>query len=464
MSAARHGRGLAIALLALAGSGCPDESPGDCLPGALNQVPPRFFAVGERVSVTAFATVGSACGTAASADDGLPETVSVTLTDPNNLPVEATAELRVDRRSAVIQFTPERPGRHHAIVSFAPVGSIHQFDIIVAENGRDRAELARLKTGRDCLFLDRTTRGTWVCNDVALNPTTGAVQELGSDTTGAVEVAGDVVWALSAEGDVRRFVDDGGPELVLTGTAPLPQGAPLGSPTHARLATEDEYLVLDDQNLYRFTFDPDPGLVAAPGTPWTDTTATAGFGQDDTRVVALRAGATVWLVTSDLRSTLTSPFSRACPYDLGPTGGYEARSGQACYDLDGVPVAFEEDVLWTQKPLPMQGGDVISTLVQRYVVTQTEMVRQGVLPLDTRMSMPPVRLRQGPALPVVLGAGDPVAHATPRWNPSTQDVTFVLHPNSGVRGHTPRVSNHFVWVPAQDNPSELSVYTWPPPP
>ncbi|MCP3099811.1 hypothetical protein LZ198_13130 [Myxococcus sp. K15C18031901] len=459
MTPRARGARWAVALLALAGVGCPGQPPEVCLVGAPSPTtPPRMFAVDEEAVVPAVATLPVDCGTTSLTPNTLPESVTVTLTDPDNLPVEATVELTPDRTGATVRFTPTRLGRHHAIVAFAPVGSLHQFDVQVAENGRDRPELARLTPGRECLYLDRTRRGTWVCDDVALKATPNTHQDLGAFGESSTKVAGDVVWTVSSEGSVRRYVDAGASGgLTLTGTSPLPPNALSNQEAFARLATEDEYLLLTPRRLYRYTFTPEQGVQAAPSTSWV---------KEDTgnaSQVALRAGATLWLMHSTSTSSPPNLGTHVCPFVLGPSGGYVARPDPGCYDLTGVPLAFEEDVVWTWET-QSRGEQMPVHVLYRYVATETGMVRQGIVQFETQLSLYPGSLRYGTTLPLVANPAGQGPFATVRWNPSTQGVTFVLHPKSSSAGIAPRASSHFVWGPSPDNPSELSVYPWPPPP
>ncbi|MCY1019346.1 hypothetical protein [Pyxidicoccus sp. MSG2] len=274
--------GLLAALLALGGgTGCPGE-PVQCLGGtAPPRTATRVFGVGEEVAFDVLADLVKACNA-----DGVvraPESVTVEVKDPENRPVPATAVLDPGGRLATIRFAGTVEGRHHVIVSFAPVGSLHQFGVFIVKDRRGEPELARVPFSASCLNLDRTTKGTWVCGNQAWRESDTEPQSLSTRPVTAA-VAGDVVWTVDGD-TVRRYVDTGTGALEPAGTAPYPAGA---SPTnsqypgpHARLATPDELVLLSDSLLHRYTFTEAGGIATGPTAAWVRSGGgTRYFGND----------------------------------------------------------------------------------------------------------------------------------------------------------------------------------------
>ncbi|NVJ24559.1 hypothetical protein HUW62_25360 [Myxococcus sp. AM011] len=454
--AARTPRLLAAVLALVLGVGCPAPIPEECLMGGGSSVePPSLLVpVNQPASLLIPASANSACG-----DMGAerPESVTVEAQDPYNLPVPATVELGPTSWTATVHFTPTMPGRYHLIVAFSPVGSLRQFDVFVAEDGRQRSTVTRMTNKPDCPFLARTHGGTWVCGGRAWRESSEPEQSIGQGRNPATAVAGDVVWSMF-EGQVRRYVDPGTGPLVLTGTAPFPPSTTTDNTPHARLATEDEYVVLDATTVYRYTFSEGVGVLPVPTSQWAEQPGMT-FGADSAQVLALRAGATLWLVSRVQERVTFVPRTWACPFQLGPLDTYVPVTGQPCTSLEGEPQGFGDGVLWTRGTLTSTQG--FSNILHRYTVTAEHGPREeGVLSLDSSLSFHQPELRYGPTLPVLTPVSSTGPRATPRWDSERGEVLLVLVPGGGANTTVTRISDHFTWTVNHDVIPELRIYPW----
>jgi hypothetical protein len=447
--------GLVAALLALGGgTGCPAE-PVECFGGSAPPQRPdaRVFGAGKEVAFDVLADLVHACNA-----DGVvraPESVTVEVKDPENRPVPATAVLGPGGRMASIRFTGTVEGRHHVIVSFAPVGSLHQFGVFILADRRGEPELARVPFSPSCPNLDRTTRGTWVCGNQAWREPDAEPQSLSTRPVTAA-VAGDVVWTVDGD-TVRRYVDTGAGPLEPAGTAPYPPGAgstnsPYPGP-YARLATPDELVLLSDSLLHRYTFTESGGIATGPTTAWVRSGGTRYFGGDSVGGVLVRAG-TRLLVVGIIQDPRTfESRTQACPFQPGIAGGYVSVPGEACQDLSGEPVGYEEGVVWTRTF--DTSSPVLQEALHRFAVTGDRLVETGALALEGQFASFPTMLRPGPALPH-LAAGTSGAYAAPRWNPETGRVELELTPLR-LGAEAPHIQEHFIWMNALDG-SGLVVY------
>ncbi|MCP3165295.1 hypothetical protein [Myxococcus qinghaiensis] len=386
-----------------------------------------------------------------------PESVTVEAQDPRNLPVPATVELSPSFWGANVHFTPTMPGRYHLIVAFSPVGSLRQVDVHVAEDGRQRPTVARMTNKSECLNLARTRGGTWVCSGRAFREPGEQEQPVGQARNPAIAVVGDVVWSLF-EGQVRRYVDPGTGPLLLTGTAPFPLSTTTDNTPHARLATEDEYVLVDATTVYRYTFSEGVGVLPVPTSQWAQQPGLT-FGADLTQVMALRAGATVWLVHRVQEPSTFIPRTQACPFQLGLLATYVPVPGQPCASLIGEPLGYGDGVLWTRETL--SSGQGFSSVVHRYTVTAEHGPREeGVLSLDSSLAVIMSELRYGPTLPVFVSTSNLGPRATPRWDSERGEVLLVLLPGPGVNPGVTRISDHFTWTVNAEVIPELRVYPW----
>ncbi|MBZ4421679.1 hypothetical protein [Myxococcus sp. RHSTA-1-4] len=454
-------RHLLAALLVLGGaSGCPGNSV-PCLGGS--QQPPassqRVSGVDQEVVLTIPATLTRACDS--DEPPRQPESVSVEVSDPENRPVPATVSLGTG--SALVRFRPTKPGRHHVIVAFAPVGSLHQLDVLVVEDHRDAPPLASFPGGTSCPYVDRTARGTWLCGARAVRAPGGAFQPLADSPDAAMAVAGDVVWTLAGD-RVLRYIDTGTGPLELTSTAPFPlapgtPGGPIDTGTASRLATPEELLLVRKATLYRYTFTEPGGLVRAPETSLQFLNLYASLGRDPAGALLLRAGARL-LVVGNANDPRTSELRlQACPYQLGEDGAYLPVLDAPCQGPEGEPVGYEEGVLWTVSTT-FSSGFMLETL-HRYPAASGRLVEEGGLALDGALVTERLTLRPGPILPSLTAPGAARPFAMPRWNPATGLVDLELTPDPGGFIPAPRIGERFIWVENVTATGGVTVYARP---
>ncbi|MFP2908749.1 hypothetical protein ACLESD_27610 [Pyxidicoccus sp. 3LFB2] len=449
---------LLTALLALGGgSGCPGE-PIPCINGAPAQRQgPSVFGVGTEAVFTVGADLTRACDEPNSVRH--PESVTVEVKDPENQPVPATATLTGNGTTATIRFTPTVKGRHHVIVAFAPVGSLHQLSIFAGEDRRQEPALTTLPTGTPCLYLGRTTRGTWVCDAQARRGPDGAPQALGTTPgSGPTAVAGDVVWTVDGE-RVLRYVDTGTGPLQLTGTAPYPRDSTsagsFSQGPHARLATPDELVVLGDAFLHRYTFTEAAGVDAAPTTGWVPEEAPLAFGGDLARGLLVRAGARLLVVTRTSDPRTFEPRTFACPYRPGNSGDYRPVQGEACHTLVGEPVGYEEGVVWTHTFI--SSGPTPVSLLRRYTATSGRLQEEGAFTLDGQFILNRPSLRPGPALPFLTPLSSSAPFVGPRWDATRGLLELELLPEH-LGASAPQLGEHFLWMTGSFNGTGIRVY------
>ncbi len=334
----------------------------------------------------------SACDDEVERPSERPLSVTAQVFDPDNNLLSSEVSLASDGRKANVRFTPLLPGRHHVIVSFAPVGSLQQLAVHVARGWSGTSSFL-LPLPR-CAQLDRTARGTWVCDGVALREPGGRQVRLGTSSTPPdVAIAGNVVWVVG-DGRVRRYVDTG-TELELTGSLLLNLQNQV-TDIQSRLAMDSELWVLGGSYLHRFIFTDTGVLTAAPQTLWAKGSLSS-FGLDGVRGLLVRVGAERMMVVQ-VRLTQDSGFFRfdtlACPYQLapGPAGGFIAAS-DACQELPSSPAGYEEGVLWTASRPDSQ-------TLHRWVASEGKLVEQASLVLG-QLALPVGSLRAGFTVPVV---------------------------------------------------------------
>jgi hypothetical protein len=369
----------------------------------------------------------------------------VEVKDPENRPVPATVVLGPGGRVATLRFTGTVEGRHHVIVSFAPVGSLHQFGVFIVQDRRGEPELARVPFSPLCPNLDRTTRGTWVCGNQAWREPDAEPQSLSTRPVTAA-VAGDVVWTVDGD-TVRRYVDTGVGPLEPAGTAPYPPGA---SPTnsqypgpHARLATPDELALLSDSLLHRYTFTEAGGIATGPTAAWVRSGETRSFGGDSVGGVLVRAGTRLLVVGVIQDRNTFETRTQACPFQPGIAGGYVSVSGESCHVLEGEPVGYEDGVLWT-RTFDTSTSVALETL-RRFAVTGDRLVETGAVSLEGQLPSFPPPLRPGPSLPHLGTMGTSGGYVAPLWNPETGRVELELGP-SPTGAEQPHIHERFIWV------------------
>ncbi|WP_426756467.1 hypothetical protein [Myxococcus sp. Y35] len=372
---------------ALSFSGCASDAD-DCgippLPGGVGQGVP-LLSLGHSADLRVQPSLRLSCeGTDI---PQLPDSVASEVFDPHNLVIASEATLSENGQSASVRFTPTTTGRYHVRVAFSPVGSLQQFGAYVtgAWTGGGPTGLALPR----CTQLDRTTHGTWLCDGVAIHGSGGDTTRLG-DTLGPLDVAvaGNVVWVVGGD-RVRRFVDTGS-ALELTGSLLLGQRDTV-TVIQSRLATEDELWVLDSQHLHRFTFTPEGVVTGAAPTPWGFVNQLP-FGVDLVLGLLVRAGPDTALVVQ----MTPEPNSRACAFQVGPTGGF-VTSEAPCQSLPGVPAGIEDGAVWTRVDnafLPQPGQTLYRWAAENGVLTE-----RGTLMVDSPIELVSAPLRPGFALP-----------------------------------------------------------------
>lgn len=455
---------LALAALVLV-SGCSDsESLLPCAPppssGSGGPLVPHYIvAQGEQVSLDVSAAPVQSLSSCGDEDrpTQAPQSAAAQVFDPDNHPVPAEVSLSPDRRKAHVSFHPTVPGRHHVIVSFAPVGSLQQLTVHVARPWSGQGSGVLLPLPR-CAQLDRTSRGTWVCDGVALREPGGRQVRLGSSSTPPdVAISGNIVWVVG-DGRVRRYVDTG-TELELTGSLLLNPQAPV-TEIQSRLATQSELWVLGMHHLHRFTFTDTGVLTTGPAVLWATGPLTS-FGLDGVRGLLVRSGEDrVLLVQVHL---VQGPgFVRfdtlACPFALtpGPAGGFAA-TNEPCQPIPSAPVGYEEGVLWTASRPDSQ-------TLHRWELSEGKLVERASMVLGQLM-LPFAPLRAGFTVPAVRPPQPGSATiATPVHFP--QDTTLGLEqlpdtPLTAVTALSPRYYFHGT-TDAQPGPGTL-VYERPAP-
>jgi hypothetical protein len=441
-----RGLSLLAALLVLGGAvGCPGEPVEPCFgTSEPQQTGPRVFGVGEAVSFNVLASMPVSCesGTV----PRWPESVTVEVYDPENQPVSATATLTSGGSMATVRFTPTMRGRHHVLVAFAPVGSLHQLGVFVVEDRRGEAPMATLPTGTTCPYLDRTTQGTWLCGAWAVREPGMPLQRLATAFSASTVVAGDVVWVMD-ENRVSRYRDSGSGPLELTGSAPLPAAPPGGAPpptVDSRVATPEELVLLHGEVIARYTFTDVGGVSNALSTRWVRPQAgTLPLGLDAAAALLVRAGARLLLVSRVNDQTTFQPRLQACPYQLGTQGAYVSVSNESCQTLEGELVGYEDGVLWTRSSDGTLGP--VKEVLRRYTAASGRLLEQGVLSLDGNLSVTLPMLRPGPVHPTLAAVGAAKPYAAARWNPASATVALELMPEAPSSG-PPHVGERFIWV------------------
>ncbi|MCP3099013.1 hypothetical protein LZ198_09020 [Myxococcus sp. K15C18031901] len=385
-----------------------------------------------------------------------PDTARVEVYDPDNHLVDADVTMDVASQVATVRFKPALVGRHHVLLAFSPVGGIQQFGLYASEPWSGTETPVTLSLPR-CTQLDRTARGLWLCDGVALREPTGRAQKLGSSSVPPdVAVAGDIVWVVG-DGRVRRFKDTGtGTDLELTGSVLQSPQAPLDN-IQARLATETELVVLTTDMLVRFVFTADGVLTMSPPTPWQQPTGAAGtFGADNARGLLVRASERRVLTVS----LSSGDRSDICPFELDAQGAY-AFAQETCQSLRGRPAGLEEGILWTQVGTRL-GSSLEGRMLHRWGLEDGWLVEYGSLILDPSLEVPDAPLRAGFVVPTVLTFPRNLATASlPRQLPGRLALGLELLPPTLPPSEGARVtSTRFYWGgDARQNGGSTVVYT-----
>lgn len=422
------------ALLAL--SGCPDTP----CPGGTTEVPTNaltnLILVGENVRLSVSPTTRLDCD--GNSIDSNPETLTVELSDPDNLPVESQSALgKPSSRSATIQFTPEKQGRYHVFAAFDPVGGIQQFDLYSARNRSAEALVQTLPP--TCKALERTRRGGWLCDSEFWRD--GALVQGFSGTR--LAVAGDVIWAVSSTQIIRTV--DTGTTLDTSVVLNHSQGA-----ARFLLASADELVILHDHTLQRIVFD-GTTLSSTGLTPWQPGTGTVGP----------QALSGILLRTGDQLATVSGTNERSnfviltlCPFQL--QAGLFVRTAANCQQLATEVLGYEPTALWTGSRFSF-----VNTFndIHRMEWTGTTLVDQASLPLgdnfkvttnmaDLRNTLTPVIL---PNRPVIITGNRP---AVPVFSAERRGILLEVLDTEIT---DPRASPGLLWGSGSTNPTATRI-------
>jgi hypothetical protein len=138
-------------------TGCPDNEPGNCVPRppSIQEKQPGVVVVGRQIRLTIQASRPSGC-----ASTPVASSVTAEIEGRDGAPVANQIAVGPSKATGELQFTPERQGLYHVLVSFSPEGGVHQFDLIAA---LDRSAEAPSETlSKSCHNVERTLKGAWV--------------------------------------------------------------------------------------------------------------------------------------------------------------------------------------------------------------------------------------------------------------------------------------------------------------
>ncbi|HLL03385.1 MAG TPA: hypothetical protein VK539_22570 [Myxococcaceae bacterium] len=368
--------------LGLWGCSSSSDTPCNTAPDPTPATPMALLVVGEpvRMSLSPFDSGGCApVGV-------LPERLTAELTDPDGqvVPSEASMNLPISL-NGTLRFTPQKPGLHHFIAAFEPVGGLQQFDLHVARDGSAQAPLTKY-TG-SCQTLERTDRGSLVCGSQVIRADGFLLANL---PAGRTAVAGNVVW-LAGSTRIERYVDTGtGTKLELSATLSHVEGA-----AGFIMATPDELLVLYPQALRRFTFD-GAALVSTGRTTWEGAATSIDVSSLRIPGLLLRSGDRLALISRAPASE--GQGHQACAYQLEAAG--PVRTSEPCQLLSDRLLGYERSVLWTGTPLAGRPG--IETL-HRMEWTGSRLEPRGSLFVGPSLGVGVSGLQGPTAVPILRG-------------------------------------------------------------
>jgi len=403
---------LALALLWLGLSGCPGDTFIDCIPPPLPNTEPEpapgIVVTGQRVRMRVTPT-GSAVSCVAQ-EDPSPTSVTAEIEGPGGEPLANQITLGQFRAPALLEFTPERPGPHHLVVTFSQVGGLHQFDLHAAHDRSAEAPSESLSL--TCDALERASTGAWTCGSSVLGGSTGSASFSGAQ----LAVARDVIWVVDSS-SVRRYVHTG-TTLVLSASF---------SHTHSGaeflLASPDELLVLHSYSLGYYTFS--GGQLTSPSSqtwarPIEPVNPKGPYG------VLMRDADRLALVTRTRNSD--SSLVQVCTYRL-ISGQLQPPLG-TCPSVSGELIGFEPGVLWTRDLPAVNSQGLNQGLIRRWVWTGGQLLEQGSLSLGPHASILERPLRRWNPVPLVHNLSSetdiqPVT-AVLTWSPQKQAI-FLEH-------------------------------------
>jgi hypothetical protein len=355
-------------LVALAGlSGCDGDEDACFFPDVGASVPPPgMILVGEQTTVRLSPNLIGGCGTV----EAVPDSLSVEVYDPDNQPVAHSAGLGAPGSASVIRFTASKPGRHHVFVAFDPVGGIQQFALHAAMDRSREGQTLRLQQG--CTTLERTQKGALVCDLDVLRD--GAYVQRFANST--LAVAGDVVWVVTTS-RIHRYVDTGSTLMLTATVVATTQALP-----EALHAWENELVVLTPSMVQRFAFN-GTELALTGSTSWGP--ANNPIVSGGPRVLTVRTGDRLGLVSRVATTTFNTPTYQVCPYRL--EAGRFTRTTESCAPFNGVVVGYEPSALWIADT---QGFTETNFTGLRYAQwTATGLAEQAALPLGGNLRLIP---------------------------------------------------------------------------
>jgi hypothetical protein len=364
-------------------------------------VEPQALVVGQPATVGVRAMVRGGCPGNWHVD-GVPAALRVELTDPDGQPVETETRLYEDvTAGGSFYFTPDKPGRYHAITTFEPVGGFNQFDLHAMRDHSTELPIQTLT--RTCDALERTERGGWLCDTDFLRA--GAVEQRFTDNR--VAVAGDVVWVVN-ETRIQRFVDTGS-TLELTASLEHSQGT-----VEFLLGSVDELVILHGLTFQRVTFT-GAALTSTGISTWVP--GPHRFFPLGPPGIPIRRGDQLAIIT--YAPTSSAHALEACPYRLEQ--GRFVRTSASCQTFPAGQrvVGFEPGVLWLGTST--NRGEVLAEL-RRLEWGETELVERGALTLgfNFQMTTQTIGLRTS-IVPVLktdpLNYGSRIRSAVVAWSP-----------------------------------------------
>lgn len=343
----------------------------------------------EHVEVMPFAVAG--CN---GTDPSQLFSVSAEVSGPDLMLLPSEARLGKPGQPATVDFTPVQPGPHHVLVAFNNVGGIHQSERLAALD--QSALVTPLAVEKPCVSLERTSKGTWICDQEALR--NGVVEK--QFGFARVAVSGDVVWVADRQG-AQRYVDTG-QELKLTASLTYSLPDPL-----FLLPSEDELVVLHRPNaLQRLVFTAPDQLVSTGISSWEAPSLLVAHPTVPSAVL-LRDGPHLAVVSHNTFIESSSVFyARLCPYEL--VSGAFVRTAESCQTVPGSTAGFEPRVLWMAGDDARFGSNL--RILHRWVWEQGKISDQASLNLGTHLDYRLQPLHRPSAVPV-LQSRDGVAQA-----------------------------------------------------
>ncbi len=439
----------AFAVFLLLGlTGCPDNGSEQCIPrpGSFQEDQPGIVLVGRPVRLNIHPTRVPGCVSEA---EPTPSSVTVEIEGPDGAPVAHQLDLGGIGSSAVLQFTPERPGSYRFVVAFSPVGGLHQISLNAA---LDRsAEAASIETlSKTCENVERTLQGAWVCDTSVLRGST----VLGSFSGAWLTVAGDVVWVADRL-EVHRYVDTG---TTFERTGSFFHGA--NQAVDFLFASPDELLLLTPFRLERIAFS-GGALTSTDQIPWIRPRETVF--QQAPYAVILREGDRFAIATRS--GTRDNAVVQVCPYQV-VAGRFLPPAG-ACPVSRGEIIGFEPRVLWT-RDVPVRTPEGQNQgLIYRWVWTGGQLVEQGSLALGPNAWLANQPMYRVAAVPLVMSrtfaVDQPSTPYVVTWSPQREKL---LLERLSVDIVSTYVSPTFYWGQTAQPPAvtPTRVQLRPPPP